>query len=127
MTMRPLILCSFALGLAGACAAQQYELGASGGFGFSTNATVTRGSDSATAGLKPGAAFGVFVVQNMYKHLGGEVRYTFQMDDLKVSQGGTEATFSAQTHALHYDLLYLAGGRDARVRPFIAAGGGVKV
>jgi hypothetical protein len=127
MTMRPLILCSLALGLAGACAAQQFELGAAGGFGFSTDATVKRGSDSATAGLKPGPAFGVFVVQNMYKHLGGEIRYTFQMDDLKVSRGGSEATFTGQTHALHYDLLYLAGSRDSRVRPFVAAGGGVKV
>jgi Outer membrane protein beta-barrel domain len=125
--MRPLILCSFALGLAGACAAQQYELGASGGFGFSTDATVKRGSDTAEAGLKPGPVLSVFVVQNMYKHLGGEIRYSYQMDDLKVSSAGTEATFSAQTHSLHYDLLYLAGDRDSRVRPFVAVGGGVKV
>lgn len=125
--MRPLILCSLALGLAGACAAQQWELGAAGGFGFSTDATVSRGADSAKAGLKPGAAFGVFIVQNMYKHISGEVRYTFQMDDLKVSSGGTEATFTGQSHSLHYDLLYMAGGKDARVRPFIAVGGGVKV
>jgi hypothetical protein len=127
MTMRPLILCSFALGLAGACAAQQWELGASGGFGYSLDKTVNRGSDTAEAGFKPGPAAGVFVVQNMYKHLSGEIRYTFQKDDLKVSSAGTEATFSGQSHALHYDLLYLTGGKDSRVRLFAAAGGGVKM
>jgi hypothetical protein len=127
MTMRPLILCSFALGLAGACAAQQWELGASGGFDYSLDKTVKRGSDTAKAGFKPGLALGVFVVQNMYKHLSGEIRYTFQMDDLKVSSGGSEATFSGQSHALHYDLLYLTGGKDSRVRLFAAAGGGVKI
>jgi hypothetical protein len=125
--MRSAILCSFALGLAGVCAAQQWEVGASGGFDFATEATVKRGTETGKTGLKPGPSVGVFVVQNMYKHIGGEFRYTFGMSDFKVSSGGTEATFSGQTHSIHYDILYLTGSKDARVRAFLAAGGGIRV
>ncbi len=116
-----------ALALAAPIFAQQWELGGAGGVGVYTNKTVTRGSASATAGFKTGAAFGAFVAQNIYEHLGGEFRYTFQFDDLKVSSGSQEATFSGLSHAVHYDLLFYGAGRAAAIRPFLAAGGGVKV
>ena len=125
--MRRPRICLFALVLGGSCLAQQWELGASGGLAFYKDLTVTRGSQSATAGFKPGVAVSVFASQNLYQHLGGEFRYTFGFSDMKVSSGGTETTFSAQTHALHYDLLFYGARREAKVRPFVAAGGGIKV
>ena len=125
--MRKHTVCLLTLALGGTCLAQQWEVGAAGGLEIYKNLTVTRGSLDATAGFKPGVAASVFAAQNLYQHLGGEFRYTIGLGDMKVSSGGTEATFAAQTHAVHYDLLFYGTRREAKVRPFVAAGGGVKV
>src|SRR5690242_11164476 len=113
--------------LSGACLAQQYEIGAAAGGSFSNNASVTSGSGSATAGFKTGAAFGGFIGHNMYSHVSGEVRYSFLQNDLKLSSGGTQATFKGQAHALHYDLLFHPKKAEAKALPFLAAGGGFKL
>lgn len=121
--MKTLVLC---LALGGIALAQQWEVGGGGGGGFHKNATVKNASRSGDAGFKTGPAFSAFVTQNMYEHLGGELRYTFQLSDMKVSSGGTEATFDGQSHAIHYDLLFYATGRQSAVRPYLIAGGGGK-
>lgn len=125
--MRKLTVCLFALALGGTGLAQQWELGGAGGIGVYKNLTVTRGSQSVTAGFKEGVAFSAFAAQNMYQHLGGQFRYTFQFDDLKLSGNGAEASFSGLSHAVHYDLMFYGTRREAAVRPFIAAGGGIKI
>ena len=125
--MHKLTVCLFALALGGTCLAQQWELGGAGGIGIYKNLTVTRGSQSVTAGFKEGVAFSAFAAQNMYQHLGGQFRYTFQFNDLKLSGNGQEASFSALSHAVHYDLMLYGTRREAAVRPFVAAGGGIKV
>jgi hypothetical protein len=115
------------LALAGACLAQEWELGAGGGLAVYKNATVKRGSESADAGFKPGPVFSAFAAQNLNDWIGGEIRYTFHFSDLKVSAGGQEAVFSGQSHAFHYDVLFYGAGRAARVRPFVLVGGGGKL
>lgn len=118
----------FALAFAGTAAAQQWELGAAGGWGLYRNASVSSASGATgQAGFDSGAAVGVFGIQNMYKHLSGEFRYTCQLDDLEVSASGQKVTFEGQSHAIHYDLLLYANGKDAAVRPFLAGGGGIKI
>jgi hypothetical protein len=114
-------------GLAATCAAQEWELGAVGGFGFYRNATVKppTGADG-EAGLKSGPAAGIFAGNNMYERLGGELRYTYRVGKLNVSGGGQEADFAGETHVVHYDLLYHFADRDARIRPFVAGGAGMK-
>jgi hypothetical protein len=124
--MRKLTVCLSALALAGTCFAQQWDLGVAGGFGVYKNLTVTRNSGEATTGFKPGPVVGVFTSQNISEHLGGQLRYTLGFSDMKLSSGGTETTFAAQTHAVHYDVLLFGAHRDAKVRPFVAGGGGVK-
>jgi hypothetical protein len=62
----------------------------------------------------------------MYKHIGGEIRYTFLQNDMKLKSGSTEATFGSQAHAVHYDFLIHARGLDSPVRPYVAFGGGIK-
>jgi hypothetical protein len=121
--MKTLVLC---LALGGMALAQQWEVGVSGGVAVHKNATVKNASRSGDAGFKTGPAFSVFASQNMYEHLGGELRYTFQLSDMKVSSGGAEATFDGQSHAFHYDLLFYATGRGSAVRPYLIAGGGGK-
>jgi hypothetical protein len=125
--MQKLTVCLFALSLGGSCLAQEWEIGGAAGFAFYKNMKVTRASGSATAGFKEGAAFSAFGTQNLYNRLGGQFRYTYQMSDLKVSSGGTEATFGGRSQAFHYDLLFYASDKESKLRPFAAAGGGVKL
>jgi hypothetical protein len=114
------------IALAPGCLAQHWEIGGAGGYGFPRDQTVTNAGGSAKAGFKPNAAVSAIAGQNLYRRLSGEMRYTYRFGDLKVSGGGEEATFAAQTHAIHYDLLFHAAPREARIRPFVAGGGGIK-
>ncbi|MGE5645233.1 MAG: hypothetical protein ACM336_05515 [Acidobacteriota bacterium] len=125
--MKSLTLFSLALALAGTGFAQQWDVGGIGGFGFYKNVTVSGPDGSADAGFKNGAAAGAFATQHLYEHLSGQFRYLYQFDKLKVSSGGAEATFGGESHAVHYDLMYMVTGRDAAVRPYLVGGGGVKL
>jgi len=60
------------------------------------------------------------------RHIGGEARYTYRDNDLRVSSGSTRATAGAESHALHYDLLIHGAPVEATARPFVAIGGGMK-
>ena len=117
--------------LAGACLptcwAQKWEAGVTAGGGFYTHATVTGTSSNGNVGFKPGAAFGAFLGNNTSNKWGGELHYTYQPGRLKVSSGGTEATFNGESHAINYDFLYHFAPLEAHVRPFVAFGGGVKL
>ena len=123
MFIRPFVLA--ALGVC-ACWAQQYEIGGVAGAGFVNSLGVAGTAGAATAGFKPGFAFGGFVGHNMYRHLSGEVRYSYLQSNLRLSSGGTEATFSGVAHAVHYDLIFHSR-KDAPAQVFAAAGGGFKV
>ncbi|HVX66233.1 MAG TPA: hypothetical protein VHA11_06520 [Bryobacteraceae bacterium] len=125
--MRLLTVSMFALLAAGACSAQQWELGVAGGIGVFRNGTITSPTGTADAGFKQGAAISAFATQNMYRHMAGQIRYTFQFDDMQLSSGGTEVKFKAQSHAIHYDLMFLAGSPEAAVRPYVLVGGGAKI
>lgn len=107
--------------------AQRWEFGAGGGASFYTSSEVARGSQSARAGLDRGFAATAVLGQDLHQRLGGEIRYTFQSNALKLSQGGTKATFSARTHAVHYDVLIHFAPPNRALRPFLAAGGGMKL
>jgi hypothetical protein len=62
----------------------------------------------------------------MYRHVSGEIRYTFGFNDMKVSSGNTKATFGGMSHSIHYDVLLHTAGAGARVRPYFVIGGGAK-
>ncbi len=112
---------------AAAALAQEWELGVLGGFGFPRNQTVSSPAGSGKAGFRPGAGAGVVGGHNMYERLGGEIRYAWRASDLKVSGAGQTANFNGESHYVHYDLLFHATDRDARWRPFVAGGGGIRV
>ncbi len=106
---------------------QHWEVGVAGGYGFLRDVPVTAGTVSGTAGMAPGMAAGALLGNQISRFVGGEVRYTYQADDLRVTAGSVTAKATAQTHAIHYDVLIHATNKDARVRPFLAAGAGVKL
>ena len=106
--------------------AQRYEFGLNGGGSFTLSKTVSSSRGDAKAGFENGWSAGFTLGHNMYEHVGGEIRYTFQAHDAKVSSGGTKATFGAQSHAIHYDFLIHTAPTKAHVRPYVAVGGGIR-
>ncbi len=107
--------------------AQTWEVGASGGYGMFRDVKVTNGSQTGLAGFASGIAFGGVFGNQITERFGGEVRYTYRADDLRVKSGGTTATLGGHSQAIHYDLMIHATPRESPVRPFLAAGAGVKL
>jgi hypothetical protein len=126
MSMRRFSIAVTLLILSAAALSAQWEVGGGAGYSLWNNVKVTNGAASGTTGFASGVAFGAVLGNDINRHVGGEVRYTFIQDHLRVSSGSTEVTAPAQSHALHYDFLIHAGSRAESVRPFFAAGAGVK-
>jgi hypothetical protein len=119
---------ALALSLAGACAAQEWEVGGMASYGFYRNLNAVNPAGSAMAGLSPGAAFGAVLGHNSTSRISGEFRYSYMANDLKLSSGGTDAHFGGTAHAFHYDLILHPRPRHgSKVLPFMAMGGGMKV
>ncbi len=108
-------------------AGQSWEVGGSGGFGVYKDVNVTAGSVSGSAGFASGVAFGAVLGNQVNRWIGGEARYTYRSDDLRVKSGASEAKAGAMSHAIHYDVLIHAATKESPVRPFLAVGAGVKL
>ena len=107
--------------------AQKWEVGFGAGGSFLTSETITNPTGSADATRNPGVALSAWLDNNIGSgFLTGELRYDHEMGDLKLSSGGTSATFASQSNAVHYDFLFNFASSEAAVRPYVAAGGGVK-
>jgi len=118
----------FSAVLAPAAMAQSWEVGAGVGGGFYTSQDVTSSSGSASAKLQTGLA-GSAWVGNTWKGTkwSGELRYDYGMSNLQLSSGGTNVSFGAHTQQFHYDIMWHATSSESRIRPYVAAGGGVKL
>jgi hypothetical protein len=126
--MRRIAVTSLFLAVLSACCfGQQWEFGGMGGAGFLSNVNVSAPAGSATAGFQPGGAVGVFVGQNLYAHLSGELHYAYLQNDLHIQAGGTNATFTGNAHVLHYDMVWHTNRKEARTQYFAAVGGGMKI
>lgn len=113
--------------VAPACLAQKWEVGGVAGGGFTNGLTVANAIGTASAGFNRGLAFGAVLGQNLYPRVSGELHYTYNMSDLRVSAGGESARFKGLTHSMDYDIVIHAGRARSRVQPFAAAGGGLRV
>jgi hypothetical protein len=107
--------------------AQKYEFGVFGGTSIYQSKQISNSRGSADAGFSPGWTAGVTVGQNMYRHVGGEVRFTYLNNQMKLDSGGTTAKFGGESYAIHYDVLVYGGETSSRFRPYVAAGGGAKI
>ncbi len=124
-----LALCSFALAvtISFVCQAQPWELGAIGGYGWYHDSSITNGLGSAQAGIPARAAFGVTLTENMYNHVGGEIRYLFRFGGPELKSSGIEANLDGHTNLVTYDFLFYTSSKESGIRPYIAAGAGIKV
>ena len=113
---------------AGLACAQEWEVGAIGGFGYAPHLTVSNGTSKAETGIGSGAVVGVFAGEDMYRFWSGELRYLYRFDDFKLSSGNIKAPdFSGHTHIITADFLGHFRPKESRFRPFIAFGGGAKI
>jgi len=122
-----LILTFAAAVLAVPALAQKYEFGVNGGASFYQSKQVSNTRGSADAGFSPGWIVGVTIGHNMYSHIGGELRYSYVKNGMKLTSGNAKATFGGEAHAIHYDLLIHSRDTAARVRPYVAVGAGAKI
>ena len=123
-----LSLMSLAIAVASPAAfAQKWEGGFGAGGSFLTSETITIPAGNADATRDPGLALSAWLDNNIGSGLfGGELRYDHENGDLRLSSGGTSTRFASQSNAVHYDFLYNFTSSESAVRPFVAAGGGVK-
>ena len=87
---------------------------------------VRSGPSIGSVGFVPGPSVGGLLGQTMGERFGGEIRYLYAQNDLKLISGGTEAKFAGRSHIVNYDLLVYLAPQRAHIRPFAAAGGGLK-
>ena len=123
--LQMLLVCSALL--APRALAQSWEVGAGVGGGFYTSQTVSSSAGSASAKIQTGLAGSVWLGNTWKGHWAGELRYDYGMGDLALNSGGTTATFGARTQQFHYDFVWHATSSESRIRPYVAAGGGVKL
>ena len=123
---RLLVVCSF-VGIVPASFAQRWEIGGAVGGGFYTSNDVTSPAGTATAKIQSNVSGSAWLGNNRPGRWGGEMRFDYQLGDFQLSQGSQQATFGANSYALHYDFLWHFTDSEARVRPFVAFGGGIKV
>lgn len=107
--------------------AQNREIGVLGGGAFLPGVPVQGASTSVSAGFESGPVAGAFFGQDLYSRFGGEIRYLFEVRNLRLTSGEASASFSGRAHVLSYDLLYHLRPRSERVRPYLAVGGGMKM
>ena len=105
---------------------EQWETGIAGGYGFYKNVTAVNARGEASVGFKSGVAISGVAGNDINNWLGGEIRYTYRRNDLKVSAGSTNVQFSGDSHIINYDFLFHFAPKASRVRPFLAGGAGVK-
>jgi len=117
-----------ALAAAPAALAQKWEVGFGGGGSFMTSQTITNPIANADAGRNAAFALSAWLDNNSSSGLiGGELRYDYEHGDLKLSSGGTTTTFGSMSNAIHYDFVLNFTPKESAVRPYVLAGGGVKV
>ena len=114
------------LASAPAALAQKWEVGVAGGGSFSTSQTIKNAIGDANGGFSPGLAVSAWLGNNDNGTISGELRYDYEHTNLKLSSGGTNVSFGAMTNAIHYDVVLHFAPSEYHIRPFVAAGAGVK-
>jgi hypothetical protein len=105
--------------------AQEYEIGALGLISDYTSVNVANPTQSGTVGPAFGFSGGFILGQTINNRWGGEFRYIYFRNDLELN-GDATAELGGQSHAIHYDVLYYLSDPDSGVRPYVAAGFGMK-
>lgn len=106
---------------------QKWELGGEFGFGMSDSPAIANPSGSIQSGFRISGAASVVFAANSFQYVGGECRYTFRSGGPKLRSDGTQVSTDGYASVLTYDILLHLDPRESRVRPYFAAGSGLKI
>jgi opacity protein-like surface antigen len=88
--------------------------------------SINSAAGTATAGIRNRFVAGAVIGEDLYQHIGGEIRYVYQDGDPFISMGGVRGNIQGQSHSFSYDVLFHLRDPDYKFRPYIAAGIGAK-
>lgn len=128
-TFRPLLtlLLTTAAWAQGHAAEPRYEIGGGVAGSFYDKKTFTSPGGNADAGFDRGIGASAWVGHHMYPRISGEIRYDFLRNDTILEGSSAKASFKGESHAIHYDLHFHFADSHSKIRPFVLAGGGVKM
>jgi outer membrane protein W len=106
--------------------AQKWEIGGGAGASFYPANSITNGSASASVDTQTSLTGGLWLANNATGHWGGELRLGYSRGDLQLTSGGAKATFNSEAYDMHYDFQWYPVRSESRVRPYVAAGAGIK-
>jgi hypothetical protein len=106
--------------------AQQYEIGASIGYGIYRNGTIFSDSGSAQAGIRNRFAAGIILADDFSNYVAAQFRYLYHDGHPFLQAPGVKADIQGQSDALTTELLFHFKKRDQRWRPYLAGGIGAK-
>src|ERR1700678_3763629 len=115
------ILCAGA-----ACAQQQWEIGATIGYGIYHDGTIFSASGTADAGIRNRFAAGLNIGEDISNYVSGEFRYLYHDGHPFLQAPGANTDIQGNSDALTYALLFHFKPREHRWRPFLAGGAGAK-
>jgi len=107
--------------------AQVWETGAAGGFGFYRDAALSGTTGTGRAGFGARFALSAMAGRSLGERFGVEGRYMFQDGDLEIASHGAEANLDGDASAFLGELVFSPLRRRAFLRPFVAAGAGVRI
>lgn len=107
--------------------AQTWQATASVGFGKYHYVGLQGPDGSGEAGIGARYVLDAAIGRALGQHFALEGAWTFQDGDFEIKSGGQKTAFDAHANSFHGDLFYYFRGRNARLRPFVDGGVGVKV
>ena len=113
--------------LASAGAAQEWEFGGSVGYGAYRSGTVFGSNgQTATAEILNRFTAGAVIGEQVSGLISGELRWTYQDGHAVLTAAGVREEKDGHSHTVTYDVLFHFRRPERRLRPFFAAGAGVK-
>lgn len=122
MIIKSLIMIVFA----GAAFAQQYEIGATAGYGVYRDGTIYSSSGTAEAGIRNRFAAGVLLADEFSNYISAEFDYLYHDGHPFLKAPGVSTDIQGNSDALTVGLLFHFKPREHRWRPFLAGGTGAK-
>jgi opacity protein-like surface antigen len=106
--------------------AQQYEMGATVGYGFYHDGTIYSASGSAEAGIRNRFTAGILLADQFSNYVSAEFDYLYHDGHPFLQAPGVKSDIQGNSDALTVGLLFHFKPREHRWRPFLAGGTGAK-
>lgn len=112
--------------LASTAFAQQYEIGATIGYGIYNNGTIFSPSESVQAGIRNRFAAGIFLADEFSTYVSAEFNYLYHDGHPFLKGPGVNTDIQGNSDVLTVGLLFHFKPREHRWRPFLAGSAGAK-